>query len=180
MGGFVERLKEGTYLAHVIEHLCLETQKILGYDIKYGKARQVKDDIYNVIFSCVYTEIGKACGIFVINTINALIEAQEVDIENEIQSLRKLCVKYNQGISTSAIIQEARNRDIPVNSIYNGEVIRLGYGRYQKLISATLYEDTSGIAVDIACNKQLTKRLLDEVSIPVPYGETGTSFELSI
>jgi cyanophycin synthetase len=108
VGGFVERLKEGTYLAHVTEHLCLETQKLLGYDLKYGKARQVEDDVYNVIFSCVYTEIGKACGIFVINTINALIEKQELDMESGLQNLRKLCIKYNQGISTSAIIREAK------------------------------------------------------------------------
>ena len=37
VGGFVDRLKEGTYLAHVTEHLCLETQRMLGYDIKHGK-----------------------------------------------------------------------------------------------------------------------------------------------
>ena len=132
-------------MAHVIEHLCLETQKLLGYDVKYGKTRQVKDDVYNVIFSCVYTEIGKACGFFTINTINALIEKQEVDIEKEIKELKRLCIKYDQGISTSAIIREARKREIPVNSIYNGEVVRLGYGRYQKMISSTLYEDTSSI-----------------------------------
>lgn len=170
-GGFVERLEEGTYLAHVTEHLCLETQRMLGYDIKHGKARQVKDDIYNIIFSCAHPEIGKACGTFVIDTVNGLICGQEVNMDKEMQRLKKLCAKYDLGVSTKAIIEEAKRRGIPVSLVNGGELVRLGYGRHQKLLSATLYEGTSSIAVDIACDKQLTKTLLDEVLIPVPFGK---------
>lgn len=176
-GGFVERLVEGTYLAHVTEHLCLETQRMLGYDIKHGKARQAKDDIYDVIFSCAHPDIGKACGKFVVKTINTLIDSQEVNIEKDLQELRKLRAKFDIGVSSSAIIEEAQKRGIPVSLINNGELIRLGHSKYQKLLSATLYEGTSSIAVDIACNKQLTKTLLDEASIPVPYGKTCHSVE---
>jgi cyanophycin synthetase len=177
IGGFVDRLKEGTYLAHVTEHLCLETQRMLGYDIKHGKARHVKDDIYNVIFSCSHPEIGKACGIFVINILNKLIEGQKVDISEKMKNLKKLCVKYDIGVSTGAIIKEAKKRNIPVSLVNNGELVRLGYGKYQKSISATLYEGTSSIAVDVACNKDLTKSLLNEVSIPVPEGKSVSDIE---
>lgn len=180
VGGFIDRLQEGTYLAHVTEHLCLETQRILGYDIKHGKARQVKDDVYNVIFSCIHPEIGKACGIFVINTLKKLIEGESVDIREEIKNLKKLCVKYDIGVSTSAIIKEAKKRGIPVSFVNNGELVRLGYGKYQKSILATLYEGTSSIAVDVACNKELTKALLDEVSIPVPKGKSVSDIEEAI
>jgi cyanophycin synthetase len=180
VGGFVERLKEGTYLAHVTEHLCLEIQRMLGYDIKHGKARQVKDDIYNIIFSCSHPIIGKACGTFIINTMNALIAGKKVDISTEFERLKKICIKYDMGISTGSIISEAKKREIPVSIVNDGELVRLGYGMYQKCISATLYEGTSSISVDVACNKQLTKTLLEEASIPVPKGKTVLDIEEAI
>jgi len=34
-GGFVERLREGTYLGHVIEHVSLELQHLAGMDVIY-------------------------------------------------------------------------------------------------------------------------------------------------
>jgi UDP-N-acetylmuramyl tripeptide synthase len=165
IGGFVDRLKEGTYLAHVTEHLCLETQRLLGYDIKHGKARQINDDVYNIIYACFHPVIGKACGIFVIKTLNALIAGNMVDMGSELEKLKKISVKYDMGVSTCAIIEEAKKRGIPVSVVNDGELVRLGYGKYQKCISATLYEGNSSLSVDAACSKQLTKTILDEISI---------------
>ena len=52
-GGFVERFNEGTYLAHVAEHILLELQLIAGYDIRFGKARLLKEpNLYYII--CEY------------------------------------------------------------------------------------------------------------------------------
>ncbi|WHH60038.1 cyanophycin synthetase [Petroclostridium sp. X23] len=175
VGGFLDRLAEGTYLAHVAEHLCLEVQKVLGYDIKYGKARQISDDLYNIIYTCGHPMVGKACGIFIVNSLNQLIQGNHLEFENEFKKLKNLCVKYDYGASTSAIVTEAKKRGIPVSEISDSGMIRLGYGKYQKYISATLYEGTSSIAVDIACDKALTKALLEEVSIPVPSGQVCTS-----
>ncbi|HEY9061093.1 MAG TPA: cyanophycin synthetase [Pseudobacteroides sp.] len=177
VGGFVDRLKEGTYLAHVTEHLCLETLRILGYDIKHGKARQVKDDIYHVIFTCPHTTIGKACGLFIIDTLRNLIDGKTVNMETEIEKLKKLCVRYDIGISTGAVISEANKRGIPVSLVNDGDIVRLGYGKYQKRLSATLYEGTSSISVDAACNKHLTKTLLEEAAIPVPKGKSVLDLE---
>jgi len=169
-GGFVKRLEEGTYLAHVIEHLCLEIQNILGFDAKFGKARNIQDDLYQIIYEHINPVIGNACGFAAINIINAIIEGRYKDIEQEIEKLNDLCKRYSFGPSTSAIIDEAKKRGIPVREIANSGMLRLGYGKYQKYISATLYENTSSIAVDIACDKALTKAILDEVAIPVPRG----------
>lgn len=107
-GGFVKRLKEGTYLAHVIEHLCLEIQKILGFDIKFGKARNIQDDLYQIIYEYINPVIGNACGFVAINIINAIIEGRNYSIEQEIDKLRELCARYSLGPSTSAIVNEAK------------------------------------------------------------------------
>ena len=146
VGGFVDRLKEGTYLAHVMEHLCLETQRILGYDIKYGKARQVEKDVYNIIFACTHPLIGKACGNFVLDTINALLAGKAVDIKSELSKLKKICNKYETDEGIKAIISEAGKRGIPCNVVNDGEMVKLGYGKYQKDISPAHYDSTSSIS----------------------------------
>ena len=41
-GGFVQRLREGTWLGHVAEHIALQLQQEAGHDLRRGKTRQVK------------------------------------------------------------------------------------------------------------------------------------------
>jgi len=170
-GGFIDRLKEGTYLAHVTEHLCLEVQKMLGSDVKYGKARNESEDIYKIIFACENTSVGKACGYFIYEVVSRLTRNEEICFEEGYNKLRQLYAVHDRGVSTGAIYEEARKRGIPTSEIADSGLIRLGYGKYQRYISATLFENTSSIAVDIACDKALTKTLLDEISIPVPQGQ---------
>ncbi|MDS1029769.1 cyanophycin synthetase [Bacillota bacterium LX-D] len=167
-GGFIRRLQEGTYLAHVTEHLCLEMQYLLGYDCKFGRTRQLNDDVYQIIYGCKHPKVGEECAKTVINIINQLIMDCEIQWENELNRLKTTCLNYEMGFSTRAIAEEARKRGIPVSDIDNSGILRLGYGKYQKIIAATLYENTSSVAVDIACDKTLTKYLLNEVSIPTP------------
>ena len=170
-GGFIDRLKEGTYLAHVTEHLCLEVQTMLGIDISFGKARNESDDIYKVVFACENTIIGKACAYFIFDIVSKLVLQQKSEFEQGFERLRRLYNAHHIGVSTGAILDEAKKRGIPANEIMGTGLIRLGYGKYQRYISATLFENTSSIAVDIACDKALTKALLDEVSIPIPEGQ---------
>ncbi|HWC89441.1 MAG TPA: hypothetical protein VG433_07295, partial [Pirellulales bacterium] len=39
-GGFFERLRRGTYLAHILEHVTLELQSLAGSTVGYGRARE--------------------------------------------------------------------------------------------------------------------------------------------
>lgn len=177
IGGFLERLEEGTYLAHVTEHLCLEIQKMLGYDVVHGKARQVKDEIYDVIYQYRNKVLGEACGPMIVNTLNRLIRGEDPDFETGLDYLRKLAFRYDRGVSTGAIMDEAERRGIPVSEVDDSSLLRLGYGKYQKMIHATLNEQTRAIAVDIACDKSLTKAVLNEVSLPVPEGRICLTWE---
>lgn len=182
-GGFLERLEEGTYLPHVTEHLCIELQRMLGYDVSFGRARHLKDDIYTIIYACINPKVGEACGTAVLSLINALIQGEPVDFSGMLKKLKFLNNKYSLGPSTRAIVDEAEKRGIPVNEIADSGVIRLGYGKYQKFISATMFENTKCISVDIACDKSLTKEILDEAGIPVPRGRIchfpGEALELA-
>jgi cyanophycin synthetase len=175
IGGFLERLREGTYLAHVTEHVCLEIQKLIGHDVKFGRTRNITQDIYQIIFGCQSPIIGKACGYSTVKIINGLLEGCTSHVKDEIEKIKKLGIKHSFGPSTGAIVTEAKARGIPVKEVAGSGIIRLGYGRYQKYVSSTLFEGTSSIAADISCDKELTKALLDEVFIPVPRGSLCTT-----
>lgn len=180
-GGFAERLREGTYIGHVTEHLIIELQNILGYKVNYGKTRIVEEpSIFDVVFQYKNEKCAVECARSAVNIISSLADNKEVDTESIINSLKVIAVETEMGPSTKAIYQEAKKRGIPVIRIDNGSILRLGYGKYSRLIQASLTDLPGCINVDIAGNKQLTKRLLGENRIPVPDGDIAYSFETAL
>lgn len=177
-GGFVERIREGTYFGHVIEHLILELQAILGYEVFFGKTR-LKDSpsLYNIIVEYDNEHVAMECAKHSIKIVESIINNEYVNLDNILFDLNKIKERYELGPSSRAIFDEARKRGIPVRRLGNDSILELGYGKYSRLVQAALTGSTSGIAIDIACNKQLTKQLLLENNIPVPYGDVANSID---
>ncbi len=176
-GDFIMRLEEGTYLPHIFEHLCLEVQHILGYPVRYGKSRHLTEDIYTVIFAYQNKQVLPHCIDFIFKLLCSILYEKPFEFDKALAELFTINERYRPGPSTAAIIQEAQRRGIPVEELHGSGVVRLGYGRRQRLFAATLYEGTSSVAVDIACDKALTKAVLEEVNIPTPKGRTCLTFE---
>ena len=171
-GGFIERLEEGTYFAHVMEHIALELQAMLGYDIRFGKTRETgKKGIYNVIYGYENEYAGLEAGRLAFEIIEGILEGELPDVNTRLEEIKKVCIATDFGVSTAAIVKEAQQKDIPVIRLGSGSILQLGYGRNQKRIEATLTENSSCVSVDIACNKELTKSILNEYGIPVPEGK---------
>jgi cyanophycin synthetase len=171
-GGFLERLREGTYLAHVLEHVILEMQFMSGYDVSFGRTRRVSSSVYSVVYEYKNEVCGLECGKAAIFVINLLLRGKKADIKQLVDRLTELSLASELGPSTAAIASEAVARGIPVTRIGSGSLLRLGYGRHSRLIEATLTDATPCICADISSNKQLTKYLLSENGIPVPRGRT--------
>ncbi|MEG2018337.1 MAG: cyanophycin synthetase, partial [Clostridium sp.] len=169
-GGFVKRLKEGTYLAHISEHSIIALQNRLGLEAKYGKAREIKDDNYYIIFEYIYPNTAIHIGKVVIEFINSLIDNLPYDLEDKIEEIKKTLSKEQLGPSTLTICEEAKKRGIPLMRIGEGSIFQLGYGKHGKRIEATIGENTGTIAVDIACDKLLTKQILEYQCLPVALG----------
>ncbi len=175
-GGFVERLQEGTYFAHVIEHIALELQARLGYDIKFGKTRESSNKgTYNIVYGYENEYAGLESGKLAVEIAEELLAGELPNIDGRLTDMKKVCIATDFGSSTSAIVKEAKERDIPIVRIGSGSILQLGYGRHQKRIEATLTENSSCVSVDIACNKELTKTILHEYGIPVPGGKVVNS-----
>ncbi|HHU63016.1 MAG TPA: cyanophycin synthetase [Clostridiales bacterium] len=174
--GFVQRLEEGTYLAHVIEHVALEIQNILGYDVAFGRARETETrDVYSIIYAYEIERVGIGAGRLAVEIVDALARGRVPKIKGRLNKLKKIGRENDFGPSTKAIIQAAKERGIPVNRIGKSNFVQLGYGKYKKRLEATISENTGCISVDIACNKTITKEVLESVGIPVPRGGVCTS-----
>lgn len=171
VGGFAERLVEGTYLPHVFEHMIIEMQNVLGFTgVKYGKARHITDRLYYIIYQYELSEAGILCAEHALECINSFIKGRDYDMKGALSSIEKEIADVRLGPSTRSIYDEAVKREIPVIRIGRQSMLQLGYGRRQRRIEATLTDLTSSIAVDISCNKAVTKEILSSACIPVAKG----------
>jgi len=171
-GGFAERLYEGTYMAHVMEHICIELQNSLGYDVSFGKARKTdKDNIYYIVFEYKSELVAIELLYVTLNLVNDISSGiRKIDLNHKLAVLKEKVAKLNLGPSTLAIKEEAEKRGIPVLRLGRGSLLQLGYGKYSRRMEATITDNTGCISVDISCNKELTKELLATSGIPVPEG----------
>jgi cyanophycin synthetase len=168
--GFIKRLTEGTYLAHITEHIIIALHNMIGVEISYGKSREISGDSYYVIYQYEYRNTGIEAANIAIDLINSLINKELFDFELRFKNLKEILMSEQLGVSTLNICNEAKKRGIPVLKIGENSMFQLGYGKYSNIIQATLGNNTSAIAVDIAQDKLLTKEILSLHCIPVADG----------
>ena len=177
-GGFFTRVEEGTWMGHVIEHIALEIQTLAGMDTGFGRTRESdKKGVYHVVFSYLEAKAGEYTAYESVKIVEALINGEEYDIEATIQKLREIREEDRLGPSTGSIVEEAHRRKIPWIRLNGSSLVQLGYGVNQQRIRATIASTTSSIAVEIACDKEETKELLEASEIPVPRGKIIRSEE---
>ena len=170
-GGFFSRVDRGTWMGHVIEHIALEIQTLAGMETGFGRTRETKTPgIYNVVFSYTEENVGMFAAESAVAIAKSLIDGTSYDVESDIQKMREIRERVRLGPSTGSIVEEAVARDIPWIRLGTNSLVQLGYGVNQMRFQATITCKTSSIAVDIACNKEQTKKMLDAASIPVANG----------
>src|SRR5581483_6125102 len=175
-GGFVERLHEGTYFGHVVEHVALELTRLAGIPVIHGKTRQAgKRGRYRVIVEYKAEQGTKHLLRMAVELVEALLRDEPFPLGERIREAEKLVARTEPGPSTKALIEAAAERGIPTRRIGEGSLVQLGYGKHRRLVQAAMTSQTSAVAVDIASDKELTKSLLREAGIAVPEGTLVTS-----
>jgi len=171
-GGFFQRVESGTWMGHVIEHVALEIQTLAGMDCGFGRTRGTgeREGVYHVVFDYMEEDAGVYAARAAVRIVQALIDGQDYNMEEDIQEMREIREETRLGPSTGCIVDEAAKRGIPYIRLNKQSLVQLGYGVNQKRVRATIASTTSNIAVDIACNKEETKMLLEAAEIPVPKG----------
>ena len=169
-GGFLERLREGTYLPHVAEHAILEMQYALGYDVAFGQTRQEDGRAYRIVFRYENEAVAVACAQAAMGLLEKIWTGEVAEFQEALEAIRRLKAETDPGPSTLAILDEARRRGIPASRLGGGSMVRLGSGKYARRLQASLTDGPSCVAVDAAGDKQLTKDTLGALGIPVPDG----------
>ena len=171
-GGFLQRLQEGTWAAHILEHVCLELQNMAGMRTGFGKARQTSQTgVYKVAFRTRQEDVGRRALHLGRDLVEAAIHDTPFDAAQAVQELHDMVDALCLGPSTAHIVDAATARGIPQTRLTDGNLVQLGYGIAQRRIWTAETDQTSAIAEEIASDKDLTKSLLKACGVPVPEGE---------
>jgi cyanophycin synthetase len=170
-GGFAERLNEGTYFGHVVEHVALELASLLGSSATYGKTLYGgREGLYDVIVRYEWEHGMRFLLDCAVRLVDALAAGEQFPLEQQLEQGRQIIADTRLGPSTQAIVSAAERRGIPWRRLDDGSLVQFGFGVNRKLIQAALTDSTSHLAVDTVADKEQTKALLREAFLPVPPG----------
>ncbi|MDO8438652.1 MAG: cyanophycin synthetase [Telluria sp.] len=177
-GGFLERLKEGTWSGHILEHIALELQNLAGMRTGFGKTRSTGEiGVYKMAFRTRQPEVGMAALHTGRALLMAAIDDTPFDLALEVAKLVEIVDRHCLGPSTAHIVEAATERKIPHIRLTDGNLVQLGHGGAQRRIWTAETDRTSAIAESIASDKDLTKTLLQSCGVPVPEGSLVKSAE---
>ncbi len=180
-GGFLMRVREGTMMGHIVEHIALELQSLAGMDAGFGRTRETSTPgVYQVVFEYTNEEAGRYAGRAAVRLCQSVVDRgryPKAELEQDLQDLRDFCREASLGPSTESMIKEAQKRSIPWTTLGARFLIQLGYGVHQKRIQATMSEHTGILGVELACDKEATKRILADAGVPVPRGTVINFFD---
>jgi cyanophycin synthetase len=180
-GGFLQRIQEGTMMGHILEHVALELQTLAGMPVGFGRTRETATPgVYQVVFQYQYEQAGRYAARAAFRLCESIVATGHypaAELEKDLQDLIEIREQNALGPSTEAIVQEAINRGIPWFELDARAMIQFGYGVFQKRIQATLSSHTGILGVELACDKENTKRILRNSGVPVPKGDVIYFFD---
>jgi cyanophycin synthetase len=170
-GGFFQRLRDGTYPGHILEHVTLELQTLAGTEVGFGKARETSEaGVYKVIIEYIEETLGRECLAVAHDLCMAAMFDRPFDVPAQIERLRNFAQEVCLGPSTRSIVETAQSRRIPYRRLNTESLVLFGHGRKQRRIQAAETDRTSAIAEAIAQDKEMTRSLLRAVGAPTPCG----------
>jgi cyanophycin synthetase len=177
-GGFMERLREGTWAGHILEHVTLELQNLTGQRTGFGKARSTSTrGVYKVVVRSRQDEVSRACLNTARDLVMAAIEDRPFDLSAALAQIRDIADSRCLGPSTACIVDAATERRVPSIRLTEGNLVQLGHGARQRRIWTAETDRTSAIGETISRDKDLTKQLLRSCGVPVPEGQLVNGVE---
>lgn len=173
-GGFLQRVQQGTYMGHIVEHVALELQTLAGMNVGFGRTRETATPgIYQVVIEYLDEQAGRYAARAAVRLCQSIVETgsyPEAELAQDLQDLKEMCSDSALGPSTETIVKEAEARGIPWRYLNARALVQFGYGIYSKRIQATLSDYTGILGVELACDKENTKQVLRDAGVPVPRG----------
>jgi cyanophycin synthetase len=177
-GGFLQRLREGTWAGHVMEHVMIELQNLAGMQTGFGQTRSTSQrGVYKMAVRARHDDVSRSALYAARDLVMAAIDNTPFDVDAAAGKLRDMVDSMCLGPSTACIVDAATDRRIPSIRLNDGNLVQLGYGSCQRRIWTAETDRTPAIAESISSDKDLTKRLLASCGVPVPEGRAVTSPE---
>lgn len=172
-GGFLERIKNGTYFGHILEHVTLELQNYTGFYGGNGRTRETeKSGIYKIVVraGCNDMEVIKECFNCSIDLLFKLLRNEKVELRDYMRRILALQHKF-YGINTNEILKNIPNDIYPWFRVHSdNNLYQMGYGKKMKRLWTSETSNTIGISESISKDKEFTKKLLKDQGIIVPSG----------
>jgi cyanophycin synthetase len=165
-------------LSYVLARVGRELQVMAGCDVIFsGDMPTPEAGVSRVVVA--YTQ--EAVGRLALEQARLLCEAARdgtpFDVGAAVAALRELDEDIRLGPSTGAIVRAAVARGIPYRRLTEGSLVQFGWGVHQRRIQAAEVDSTSAIAESIAQDKELSKKLLEAIGVPVPSGRSVTEID---
>ncbi|HEY9753385.1 MAG TPA: cyanophycin synthetase, partial [Coleofasciculaceae cyanobacterium] len=173
-GGFFSRVREGTMMGHIVEHVALELQELAGMIVGFGRTRETSTrGTYQVVFEYLDEQAGRYAARAAVRLCQSIVETGDYpqqELQQDLADLKSLWSDASLGPSTESLVKEAEARGIPWFQLSARSMIQLGYGVHQKRLQATQTDRTGILGVELACDKEGTKTILRGAGVPVPRG----------
>lgn len=180
-GGFLLRVREGTMMGHIVEHVALELQELAGMPVGFGRTRETATPgTYQVAIEYLDEQAGRYAARAAVRLCQSIVDQgyyPQQELNQDLQDLKDLSRDAALGPSTEAIVKEAEAKGIPWMPLGSRFLIQLGYGIHQKRVQATMTAHTGILGVELACDKEGTKRILADAGVPVPRGTVINYFD---
>lgn len=160
-----------TVAVQLIKYLSLELQNMAEMNCSFARSKAgLKKGEYFIWTEYLVEEAGLYACKSAFSIVESLINNGLANIEEHLKELIEIKHQHKLGATTGYILDAVKHRDIPFRRFNNGSLITLGYGNKQKKIRTAVTDNTSGLGIELAGDKEETKKLLAEANIPVPRG----------
>jgi len=180
-GGFLTRVREGTMMGHIVEHVALELQVLAGMDVGFGRTRETATPgVYQVVVEYKNEAAGRYATRAAVRLCQSIVETgtyPDRELRTDLADLKELRAEASLGATTEALVTEAEARGIPWMELEDCDLFQLGYGKYQQRVQAALTSFSNVLGVELACDKERTKSVLEDMGAPVPAGRVIFAFD---
>ena len=172
--GFLKRVQEGLFVEKIVARVALKLQSLAGMPVELSRTQSTSTPgVYQVIFEYLDEKAGRYAARAAVRICQDLVDRgyyPDSELKQDLRDLRELRLEGSLGPSTEAIVKEAEARGVPWMELNTRAMTQLGYGANQKRIQATQSDRTGILGIELACDKEATKEILQKHGIPVPRG----------
>lgn len=90
-GGFIIRLRDGTYAPHIVEHIALELQTMIGHEVGYGRTRGGDNEgEYTLVFEHLHEGVGLRAAALALETVQQAFAGTLTSVDHAVAELSAL------------------------------------------------------------------------------------------